>query len=202
MFEAVEQSTLRLKILDSISSTSPRTHELRRRLAMCFYFNSLFYSINPSHDLMDLERFIKRLRDPVFDTTSKTDYRELAALIAILDIAVDDGRNSRIDLSNMAIERKFNEDIDTLVATIKEIMGSIGNLGAAFISRIEAKESLELVSQRISDTLRSKPKPKQTWLEEALRKPEEDLDAEKLGMQSFVTKMKGFSSVHSGPVAR
>jgi hypothetical protein len=162
---------------------------------MCFYFESLFFSTSHSHNLMDIDRFIRRLDDPDFDTTSQTDYRELAALVSLLDIAVDDGRSIQLDLSDKAIERKFNEDIDSFVATIKEIMGSIGNPGAAFISRIEAKETLELVSQRISDSVRTKPKPKETWLGGIKgSKEEEALDAEKSGMQRFVSRMRGIGN--------
>jgi len=54
---------------------------------------------------------------------------------------------------------------------------------------------LELVSQRISDSLRTKPKPKQTWLDDIKGlKEEEDLDVEKAGMQRFVSRMKGIGS--------
>jgi hypothetical protein len=162
---------------------------------MCFYFDSLFYSTSHSHSLIDIDRFIRRLDDPAFDTTPKTDYRELTALVSLLDIAVDDGRSIQLDLSDKAVERKFNEDIDAFVAAIKEIMGCIGNPGAAFISRIEAKEALELVSQRISDSLRTKPKPKQTWLDDVKGlEGEEDFDVEKVGMQRFVSRMKGIGN--------
>lgn len=190
LFDCVGQPTLRLQIVDSISSITPRTHDLRRRLAMCFYFDDIVYSKAHSHSIMDLDVFIKRLDDPAFDTNAKTDYRELTALILLLDIAADDGRSMNLDLSDKATEAKFDEKIEMFGATIKDIMRSIGNPGAAFISRIEAKEVLELVSQRISDTLRSKPKAKQTWFDKARGKPEEDLDSERRGMQSFISRVK------------
>lgn len=190
LFDCVGQPTLRLQIVDSISSITPRSHDLRRRLAICFYFDDIVYSKAHSHSIMHLDAFIKRLDDPAFDTNAKTDYRELTALILLLDIAVDDGRSMNLDLSDKAIEAKFDEKIEMFGATIKNIMRSIGNPGAAFISRIEAKEVLELVSQRISDTLRSKPRAKQTWFDKAQGKPEEDLDSERRGMQSFISRVK------------
>jgi hypothetical protein len=159
---------------------------------MCFYFDSVSYSKDHSHSIMDLDVFIRRLDDPEFDAKPQTDYRELTALIQLLDIAVDDGRSTKIDLSDPVVEKKFNEDIEDFGATIKDIMRSIGNPGAAFISRIEAKEVLELVSQRVSDTLRSKPKPKQTWLDKG--KPAEDLEPERRGMQSFINRIKQIKS--------
>lgn len=192
LFESIEQATLRLKIIDSISSTTARTHDLRRRLAMCFYFKDLSFSKNHSHSIMDLNVFIRRLDDPDFDANSQTDYRELTALILLLDTAVDDGRSMNLDLSVPSIEKKFDEDIEDFGATIKDVMRSIGNPGAAFISRIEAKEVLELVSQRISDTLRSKPKPKNSLFDKA--KPAENLESERKGMRSFISRVQEISS--------
>jgi len=194
LFECVGSATLRLKIVDSISSITPRTHDLRRRLAMCFYFDNISYARDHSHSLMDLDAFVKRLDDPDFDSNPQTDYRELAALILLLDIAVDDGRSVKIDLSDPAVEKKFNETVEGLGATIKDIMRQIGTPGAAFISKIEAKEVLELVSQRVSDTLRSKPKPRQTWFDKAQGKPQEDLESEKRGMESFISRVKNIGS--------
>lgn len=152
---------------------------------MSFYFNDLSYSAKHSHLLMDLDKFIDRLDDKDFDTNAQTDYRELGALISLLDIAVDDARSAELDLTNLAIEKQFDKNIEDFGATIKDIMKSIGNPGAAYISRIEAKEILDLVSQRISDTLRSKPKARITVFD---RKKEESLDGMKKGMAAFVKK--------------
>ncbi|KAE8450336.1 hypothetical protein EG329_006764 [Mollisiaceae sp. DMI_Dod_QoI] len=194
LFSSVEEPTLRLQMVEVISSIHPRTHDLRRRLAMCFYFNDIAYSKHHSHSLMDIDTFIGRLEAPEFDTSPQTDYRELTALIMLLDIALDDGRSTKLDLSDPAVENKFNEDVDALGNAIKQIMTSIGNPGAAFISRIEAKEILELVSQRIVDTVRTKRKPRHTWFDHDRGKKEEDLQSEKKGMANFVTKMKSIGS--------
>jgi hypothetical protein len=157
---------------------------------MCFYFDDDSYSRDHSHSIMDLNAFIKRLDDPDFDTDAQTDYRELTALILLLDVAVDDARSVNLDLSDPAVEKKFDETVENFGATIRDIMRAIGNPGAAFISRIEAKEVLELVSQRVSDTLRSKPKPRQMWFDKAQGKPQEDLESERRGMQSFISRVK------------
>ena len=188
LFDSVEQSTLRLQMLDSILSTSSRTHDLRRRLALCFYFNDISYSLDHPHNIVSLDRFIGRLDGADFDTTPQTDYRELTALVLLLDIAIDDGRSMKLDLTDKATEQKFDETVDALVAAIKDIMTSIGNPGAAFISRIEAKEALELVSQRVADTIRSKPKPKHSWFDRNRIKAEENLEQEKKLMSKFVSR--------------
>jgi hypothetical protein len=169
---------------------------------MCFYFNDISYSLHHPHTTMDIDRFIKRLDSTDFDTTSQTDYQELTALILLLNIAVDDGRSTKLDLADKETERIFNEDVDTLVATIKDIMASIGNPGAAFISRIEAKEALELISQRIADTIRTEKKPKEAWFDRTRGRGEEDLDAEKKGMSRYLTKMSDIGKGVNGQTSK
>jgi hypothetical protein len=157
---------------------------------MCFYFDDISYSLKHSHDLMDLDKFITRLEDPTFDLTPQADYRQLTALVYILNIAIDDARSTGLDLTDKKQEKRFDRDIDDLAGTIKDLMKGIGNPGAAFISKIEAKEALELVAQRIGDTLRSRPKPKDTIFEEPHGRAGDDLEGEKAGLQSFLSKMK------------
>jgi len=176
-------------MVECTPSITPRTHDLKRRLAISFYFNDLSYSTTHSHLIMDLENFIDRLEDHDFDTDTQTDYRELAALISLLNIALDDGRSIGQDLKDEDTATQFDKSIDELASVIKGIMSSIGNPGAAFISRIEAKEILELVSQRISDTLRSRSKAKITVFDKKTgEKPEDNLEKEKNFMASHFLK--------------
>lgn len=157
---------------------------------MCFYFDDIAYSLKHSHELMDLDLFITRLENPTFDLTPQADYRQLTALVYILNIAIDDGRSTGLDLTDKEQVRRFDRDIDDLAGTVKALMKGIGNPGAAFISKIEAKEALELVSQRIGDTLRSRPKPKEAIFDGFRGKAGDDLEGEKAGLQSFLSKMK------------
>ena len=156
---------------------------------MSFYFNDVSYSLQHSHLLFNLEVFTRRLNHSAFNVTLETDFRELHTLVLLLDIAVDDGRSIGLDLTNKNVERRFDEDVDDLAALIRDIMKSIGTPGASYISKIEAKEALELVAQRIGDTLRSKPKPKQRMFDGPLGRAEEDLESEKAGIQSFLSKV-------------
>lgn len=72
-------------------------------------------------------------------------------------------------------------------------MKGIGNQGAAFISRIEAKEALELVAQRIQDTVRTRKKEKEKWFDRdrgmSSGKAEDSLGREKQGMQNFLKRV-------------
>lgn len=161
---------------------------------MCFYFNDVKYAKIHSHSSMDLDKFINRLNDPAFDTTSKTDYVELKALILLMDIALDDGRSTKLDLSDPIVEKKFNEDIEALSAAIKDILNGIGQPGAGFISRTEAREMMDLVSDRIKETLGTKRKPTHTWFDPERGRKEEDMQSEKKGMANFVSRMKNIGN--------
>ncbi|KAI9056143.1 hypothetical protein LZ554_001071 [Drepanopeziza brunnea f. sp. 'monogermtubi'] len=185
LFTTTTEPSLRLQAIGSISSTTPRTHDLRRRLATSFFFNSLSYAKTHSHTLMSLDSVIDRLADPVFDTKPSTKYRDLAALLNLLDIAVDDGQSLSVDLTNKKVEEKYNRDVEELSATINSIMSGINTGGASNISRIEAKSLADNVSKRIAVTLRTKRKPKEYWFD---GKKEEDFEREKKGMAGFLAK--------------
>jgi hypothetical protein len=190
LFACIELPTMRLSIVQCMPSITPQTHDLRRRLAMCFFFNHLSYSMEHSHNLTDLALFMNRLDSPDFVANSKTDFKELAALISLLDVAVDDARSTKLDLSNAANEARFNKSVDDLGERMKDIMKTVGNPGAAFISKLEAKQALDIASQRVTTTLRSKPRLREGWFDRPRGRREEDLENEKRGMASFVTKME------------
>jgi hypothetical protein len=156
---------------------------------MCFFFDDLTYATEHPHTVFDLHKFMDRLEEPVFNVNDTTDYQQLTALVLLLDVAVDDGRNEYLDLTNRSAAECFDQDVDDLVMTIKDVVRGIGSPGAAFISRIDAKEALELVSQRIADTLRSKPKPKKSVFD-GIHVKEEDHSGERDKMHKFVAQMK------------
>lgn len=146
--------------------------------------------------MMDLNLFIERLMDKDFEATNETDYRELSALVSLLDIAVDDARSADLDLTDRDTEEQFDADIDAFARAIKDIMRSIGTPGPGFISKIEAKELLELVSQRVGDTLRSRPKLKQSIFAAPVAK-HDDISQEKKGIAKFLSR-KTLANVVAG----
>lgn len=164
---------------------------------MCFFFDDITYSIDHPHTTFELEKFMDRLEEPAFEVDDKTDYQQLAALISLLDVAVDDARCAYLDLANSSAAERFDEDVENLVFTIKKVITSIGSPGPAFISRIEAKEAAELVSQRIADTLRSKPKLKKSVFDGS-KKKEEDHSSAQAGMRNFVSLFKKSTEADNG----
>lgn len=186
IFEHVQQLTFREQIVSIMTSGLPRVHDLQRRLALGFFFNNIDHCRQNSQEQMDLKRFAERLDDKEFDAGPNTDFPQLTALIRILDIAIDDGRPMGLNLQDTENEVLFNKDVDNLVLVIKGIMTSIGNPGAAFLSRIEAKETLELISQRVADIVRTKRKPKESWFNRRL--VQDKWASEKKGMSHFIGK--------------
>ncbi len=139
--------------------------------------------------LMDLAKFTSRLDTPDFEVDDETDYRKLGARVILLDIAADDGRSVKLDLSDKAVEREYNDLVDKLVAMLKRIMRNYGGLGNhASMATLETKGLLELVGRRIEGTLRTTPKP--TGMHFEPRRADEDLEGEKTRMASFLTKLK------------
>ncbi|KAG9237068.1 hypothetical protein BJ875DRAFT_396033 [Amylocarpus encephaloides] len=192
LFESVKLASLRIHIILTIPSTTPRSHELRRRLAISFFFDDLSRSTPPPFTTPPLETFITRLLDRPFRIGPRTDYAELTALVGLLDVAIDDARFTDLDLTEKAVAESFDAEVDELVVTIKELTGDVGNPGASYISKIEAKEVMELVSQRLDQTLRTKPKARLTHFDKLMK--EENLDRERARMNAFLKPKKPVSS--------
>jgi predicted nucleic acid-binding Zn-ribbon protein len=129
---------------------------------LAFFFSDIGYATKPSHDHTDLWEITKRLNDPQFKIRKDMDYRELAALISILDIAIDNGQSTENDLTDSEVERDFNTDVDDLADRIKIIWSTINDAGASFMSRIDAKEVMEGLRNRLIYGVRTKLKPKQS----------------------------------------
>jgi hypothetical protein len=186
----VQIATICLQIVEALPSTSPRIHDLRRRLALCFFYGNDSHAEQNPHYTLNISKITRRLTEDDFQPNQETDYVEFSALIALLDIAVDDGRNMNIDLTNQTVAERHDEQVELLIRVLSHIHAGIGNPGAAFISRIEAKETLEVVRQRFSDTLRARAKPKLSHFTKSLEKVE-SLGQERAGMSAFLSRTKG-----------
>lgn len=101
-----------------------------------------------------------------------TDYAEVAAVMSILNIAIDNGLSTKHDVTSIEGEVMFNRELDVLAARIKQIWGSINDAGAAFMSRSYAKEMMEGLRMRLELTIRTRPKPKLSIFE--TEEPDED----------------------------
>lgn len=104
-----------------------------------------------------------RLKMSDFKINSDTDYLELRALVILMEITVDNGEFNQHNLIEDSREENFNNDVDEFSMAIKNIFCGMGTPGAAFISKIKAKEAVETFSRRITLTMRTKQKSVHDW---------------------------------------
>ena len=155
----VNDSVLRLQLLENIPASSPRSNLFRRRLALAFFFEDDIYFSKDSEQLLDLRAVVRHLQKPCFAIRNDTDYPELTALISILSIGVDNGDPPPAD-SDAEKTVVFNEDVDLLSSRINGMFTSIVDTGASHMRRTEAKEVLEGFHYRLLYAVRTKRKPK------------------------------------------
>ncbi|KAM0323106.1 hypothetical protein ACHAQA_008956 [Verticillium albo-atrum] len=108
-----------------------------------------------------IKEAMHHLKDDDFHIKRKTNYVELRARIQLFDIALDDGSFDPSDLISDPVQA-FNADVDELAQQLRTIWGSIKDSGAAYLSRTEAKNSIDCVQKRLTYSVRTKPPPKQS----------------------------------------
>lgn len=164
IYSFVEDSTLRLQMLQNIPSSSSQLSILRRRLALAFFFENEDYLCKSSKDLIDMKAIARQLRKPRFKIRNDTDYTELAALVAILHIGFDNG-NPPVPGSDKPTSDRFNRRIDSLSDCIHAMFSHIVDTGASHMKRTQAKQALELFHSKLLYDIRTKPKPKTMMFE-------------------------------------
>lgn len=102
------------------------------------------------------------LSGPKFQINRNTDYVQLAALISLLHIAIDDGSAADLDVSDPQGEEEYNSHLDELAYQLKIIWGSINDRGTLSPSRIHTKRTVEKLRNLLLETIRTRPKPKQS----------------------------------------
>ena len=159
IYPQISDPELRLQLLRSIPSCTPRLNLLRRRLSLAFFFEDSTFLMAQSSNLNLLSASTKHLREPQFLIRHNTDYSELAASITILDIGLGDG-NLPHSIVLAEHENDFNKKIDKLAETIKGMFTRIIDTGASHMLRTETKDVLEALHSRLIFAARTKPRPK------------------------------------------
>ncbi|KAL7792629.1 hypothetical protein V8C37DRAFT_380112 [Trichoderma ceciliae] len=155
----IKTQHIRANALQCLPIRDVRTHDIRRRLAISFLFDDPSLGRHHPETVFTIRGAIDRLGEDDFSINPQTDFAELKAKSIILDIAVDDG--SLPESSNVEDEKMFNQDVDELAAKLREIWRNINDSGMK-ITRTEAKSVVEWVQQRLSNTVRTRRKPKQS----------------------------------------
>ncbi|KAI9838892.1 MAG: hypothetical protein M1819_004100 [Sarea resinae] len=192
----VQDPPMRYRLICSLPAFPSRHHTFRRRLALTYFFNDdLNYLTKPLDSLLRLPDIITYLLRPSFCISKDTNYSELAALISILDIGIDDGACPSTTSRTIEEEDDFNSDVDELARSVKRIFTSIVDTGASHMPRTVAKEVLERVHYRLVYAVRTKEKAKKSIFDSGTLSSREGSDA----FARFFSKSKNQSGgVESG----
>ena len=184
IYPSVTDTTLRSQLLKNIPTSSPKLNLFRRRLALSFFFEDASFNTKPPKSLLNLRSIARHLQGPQFVIRRDTDFSNLAALITILSIGIDNGDQPPAG-SDKQEEIAFNKDVDALSRSIYDIFTSIVDTGASHMKRTEAKEVLEGFHSRLLYVIRTERKPKSMSFES---KRDGELGSMKNGMHEFLHK--------------
>ncbi len=168
-------------MLQNIPASSLRLSILRRRLSLAFFFEDENYLRKKQEDPIGIKLISRQLRKPRFKIRNDTNYTELAALIALLNIGFDSG-DPPLPGGDKQTVYHFNTRIDMLSSSIHAIFTHIVDTGASHMRRTEAKQVLELFHSKLSYDIRTKPKPK-TMIFESSKS-----DGDKKSMRKFLNR--------------
>lgn len=203
IYRSTEKATLRyraINLLGPVQVPEPpadlqrRTLDLKRRLASVFFFDELSRADKKPEATVNIRAVIDRLDDPQFTINAETDYRELAALMLLLNIALGDASSTEI---TPEMSKDFDADVDELTASMKSMYTRVmPQSHGIHVSRIEAKSAMELIRDRLVYQLRTKKKPK---IADLIPTEEEDpsLPQQQLFMKGFLQQRKMDKAVPS-----
>ena len=170
LVSTISPPTLAHCLVNTIPASYPPLHLFKRRLALAFFLS------NPETVESDLanapkltSQIVSKLRgDPAFDVNADIDYRNLTALISLLDVAVAGGFDPpphlplgrRRSLEARDREEAFNENVDRVSAELTTLFTRIVDTGASHMTRTTAKGVLERLKYRLDYAVRTRPKPK------------------------------------------
>lgn len=162
-----------------------RTLDLKRRLASVFFFDDLQRADKKPEDTVHIRAIIDRLEGDEFQINHNTDHQELGALMMMLNVALGDA-SKRAETTEKSTS-SFDAEVDELAEGLKSMLTRVAPLNKGIhVSRIEAKNVMELIRERLLYQVRIKSVPKIRIFGKL-----EDEDASKPRQRDF---MKGFLS--------
>ncbi|CRK27989.1 hypothetical protein BN1723_014065 [Verticillium longisporum] len=189
LWTAFDTSSLRLASIQQIVPTTRKSRELRRRLALACFLGDPTLARQHPDDQGFIPEAMHRLKGDEFHIKRKTDYVELRAQIQLFDIALDDGSFCPGSTSYDAAAA-FDAEVDHLAQQLKTIWGSINDSGAAYLSRTEAKNSIDCAQKRLTYAVRTKPPPKRNIFELPEQRKEVATETQKAFMNKFISALK------------
>lgn len=176
-----------------------RALDLKRRLASAFFFDDLQRADKRPEDTVNIRAVIDRLEGDEFQIDQNTDYQELGALIMMLNVALGDASKQAGMTVKSAIN--FDAEVDELAEGFKSMLTRVAPLNKGIIvSRIEAKNAMELIRERLLYQVRIKSVPK-IGVFGKVGDEDTALPRQKDFMKSFLLRKKQGSSVKAESAA-
>lgn len=171
LYQSSPRATTRLRAVALLGPAAPasghaialqtRTLDLKRRLASVFFFDDLHRADKRPEDTVNIRAVIDRLEEAdEFQINQDTDYHEFEALMMMLNAALGDAsrRDDRAERSAVS----FDAEVDELAEGLKSMLTRVVPLNRGLhVSRIEAKNAMELIRERLLYQVRIKAVPKE-----------------------------------------
>lgn len=183
LYTSTGKATLRYRAISNlgpVSQHSPntpaelqrRTLDLKRRLACAFVFDEPKRADTRPEDTVTIRAVIDRLDEDEFQLHAKTDFKELHALMMMLNVALGDASKHRVPVTlgttttttgehERDLSAEFDAEVDELAENMKSMVTRVAPLSKGIhVSRIEAKNAMELIRERLLYQVRIKPMAK------------------------------------------
>ncbi|POS72836.1 hypothetical protein DHEL01_v208765 [Diaporthe helianthi] len=170
LYQSSSRATTRLRAVALLAPAAPagayavalqtRTLDLKRRLASVFFFDDLRRADKRPEDTVNIRAVIDRLEEAdEFQINQDTDYHEFEALVMMLNAALGDASRQDDRAEKSAVS--FDAEVDELAEGLKSMLTRVAPLNRGLhVSRIEAKNAMELLRERLLYQVRIKPIPK------------------------------------------
>ncbi|KAH8745197.1 hypothetical protein F5883DRAFT_587892 [Diaporthe sp. PMI_573] len=170
LYQSSPRATTRLRAVALLGPAAPagahpvslqtRTIDLKRRLASVFFFDDLQRADKRPEDTVNIRAVIDRLEEAdEFQINQDTDYHEFEALMMMLNAALGDASRQDDRAERSAVS--FDAEVDELAEGLKSMLTRVAPLNRGLhVSRIEAKNAMELLRERLLYQVRIKAVPK------------------------------------------
>lgn len=156
---------------------------------------------------MTIRAVIDRLEEDEFQLNADTDFKELHALMMMLNVALGDASKHRVSVplatTTATGERErdlsadFDAEVDELAENMKSMVTRVAPLSKGIhVSRIETKNAMELLRERLLYQVRIRPVPKIKMFEEGMNEDDTSLPKQRDFMKQFFStrRTKGMST--------
>jgi hypothetical protein len=164
---SVTTNAIRLQILRCIPAHDPQLALVRARLALATFADDTSVFAKQLTDIDIYNLALVRLRSPELSVTSETDFVELAATITMLDIALTGLLLLNFQNSVSGDQAAFDAKVDVLATELRALWVKINDThGASMLPRMEAKQAVDGVRNRLLFAVRTRPPPKESLFDD------------------------------------